>query len=184
MERVKMGKLTLAILGGGILMLVIVLALLWSSFAPQPVQPARNVSLADDDLTATACAVSTLPVMMWEIFGTPTPTITPEGFEATAVPFEGDVARGEELFFGRAQCTACHHVEDELLVVGPSLMGIASRAGSRRPDMDAVTYLRAVIRDPANVTPSTIPGIMPRTYSELFTTWQIDDIVAYLLTLE
>lgn len=162
-----------------------------------------TAALAPADLTATAwCSVATSQagsyVMIWDIFGTPTPTPTRAAAALPAAQPQptqtgqperpqsaGDPARGKAIFHGIGTCNACHLTGDDATLVGPSLRGIASRAGGRKPGQSAETYLRAVILNPdENVVPGTTPGIMPRTFGKLLTAQQLDDLVAYLMTLQ
>ncbi len=105
----------------------------------------------------------------------------------------GDPVAGEELFNrtqqivpGAPNCQSCHVVQaDAVPVVGPSLYGIATVAGTRVPGQSAEEYLRLAIVDPNDyVIEGYQPGIMVRTYGMLLTEQQINDLVAYMLTLE
>lgn len=105
----------------------------------------------------------------------------------------GDPVAGEELFQrtqqivpGAPTCQSCHVVQaDAVPVIGPSLYGIATVAGTRVPGQSAEEYLRIAIVDPNDyVLEGYQPGIMVRTYGMLLTEQQINDLVAYMLTLE
>lgn len=105
----------------------------------------------------------------------------------------GDPVAGEELFKrtqqivpGAPNCQSCHVVQaDAVPVVGPSLYGIATVAGTRVPGQSAEEYLRIALVDPNDyVLEGYQPGIMVRTYGILLTEQQINDLVAYMLTLE
>jgi hypothetical protein len=131
----------------------------------------------------------------------PTPTRTP------------DIANGELLFNNHINddtsiptCVSCHPVvpttdEELALIQGPSMVahgnepGIAIRARERVPGQTPAEYLRISILDPnAYLVPnSSIPdkgpyaimgvSIMFQGYAEVLTTDQVNDLVAYLLTL-
>lgn len=142
--------------------------------------------LAQISMTATALCEDGIPEpAAYLVFGSPTPPPTPVGgYTPSPTPLPGDADRGHVLFTGEAACAACHSTGDNTWTVGPSLMGIASRAGQRRANTSAQDYLRAVIRSPdENISPSVMPGLMPRTYAATLTEAQIEDIVAYLMTL-
>lgn len=104
----------------------------------------------------------------------------------------GSVQTGEELFqrtqqiAGAPTCRTCHVVTaDERPVVGPSLHSIASVATSRVPGLSAEDYLRQSIMAPDDyIVEGYQPGIMPWTYEQTLTQEQIDQLVAYLMTLE
>ncbi len=140
-------------------------------------------------LTATALCIQATDsgefVALWYVFGSPTPP--PNAPTATPLQLEvpvGDVARGEKLFHGEANCGTCHLVDSEEVFVGPSLKTIANRAAYKRPGMDAVTYLYNVILNPdETIIPLTKPGIMPRTFKAKLTDEQIADVIAYMLTV-
>lgn len=151
-----------------------------------PAAPASTAALSGTDLTATAlCIVSTdaaRGVIAYALFGTPTPR--PDSTATPTLP-PGDAARGEAVFNGAGSCNVCHSVSDDTTWVGPSLRLVAQRAPYRRPEMSAEDYLRAVILRPdETINPLTKPGIMPRTYEQNLTPEQINDLVAYLMTLD
>lgn len=93
-------------------------------------------------------------------------------------------ARGE-YWFKRppAICATCHALEPDIVIVGPSLAGIASRAASRVPGMDAETYLRDSILDPGAFVVPGFPDAMQRNLGDKLSAAQINDILAFLLTL-
>lgn len=148
--------------------------------------------LSAKDMTATLCAVQTAQgkeyVMLYELFETPTfsaaqaaiATVTPIPTGVSA----GDAQRGKDVFYGIAACDACHRVEDDLLVVGPSLLGINQRAKQRVIGLTGPEYLRAsILRPDEYLVEGSLPGIMPFSYEQTLKTEQIDDLIAYLLTL-
>lgn len=104
----------------------------------------------------------------------------------------GDPAAGKDLFHntqemtGAPTCSTCHPVEPgQPDIDGPNLSSVALRAGQRVPDQSAEAYLRESIVDPyAYVLPGYQSGIMIRNYEEYLSPQQIDDLVAYLMTLE
>jgi mono/diheme cytochrome c family protein len=108
----------------------------------------------------------------------------------------GDATAGEELFHhtlrvtgGRApKCIACHAVDDaEMENVGPGLLGIASTAANRVPDQTAEQYLCESILYPREYIVEGYPEdiiLMPVTYSTVLTQQQVNDLVAYMMTLE
>lgn len=107
----------------------------------------------------------------------------------------GDAQAGEQLYnqtsIGSAPgCITCHAVEptDNPLQpspVGPSHYGLAGRAGDYVEDLSAEEYLRQSIVEPdAHVVEGFTAGVMYQNYGEDLTEQQIDDLVAYLMTLE
>ncbi len=105
----------------------------------------------------------------------------------------GNPVIGEQLFQQTQQfvpnaptCETCHVIEAGAEpIVGPNLHGIASVAGTRVPGQSAEEYLRMSIVAPNDyIVEGYQPGIMARTYDTLLTEAQINDLVAYMLTLE
>jgi mono/diheme cytochrome c family protein len=108
----------------------------------------------------------------------------------------GDPAAGEEIFYqtlqvsgGRAPtCVSCHNPETNAQeMVGPGLQGIGDLAPNRVPDQSAEEYLCTSIVAPQQ---HIVPGypddiiLMPVTYGDTLTQEQVNDLVAYLLTLD
>jgi mono/diheme cytochrome c family protein len=109
----------------------------------------------------------------------------------------GDPAAGEELYqmatiadTGAPGCTTCHSVEptDDPLQpspVGPSHYGLANRAGDYVEGMSAEEYIReSIVAPDEHIVEGYQPGVMYQNYEEDLTSEQIDNLVAYLLTLE
>jgi nitric oxide reductase subunit C len=109
------------------------------------------------------------------------------------------VERGESLFRSPdLACQACHSTRPGVTLAGPSMAGISSRAAATvdAPEYagsanDAEGYIRESIVTPsAHLVPganfSTGPGgvsLMPADYGSRLEAEQIEDVVAYLLTL-
>lgn len=100
----------------------------------------------------------------------------------------GNPAEGELIFNAwhadAPACSTCHLVEGNQTLVGPSLANIATRAGNQVNGVDTVDYIRQSIIDPdAYVVDGGATSIMYQHFGERLTTEQIDNLVAYLLTL-
>ena len=101
-----------------------------------------------------------------------------------------DVSVGEELFASpvigmQAGCVTCHSLTPDTRIVGPSMAGIASRAGSTVAGQSAEAYIRESILNPDAYVVDDFPtGTMPQVWGEELSNEQLDQIVAYLLTLE
>ena len=93
-------------------------------------------------------------------------------------------------------CSACHSIAPGVNIVGPSLAGIPAIAAARikSPDYkgtakDAAAYIRESILDPNAFVlagPTYAAGgrsLMPNDYGQTLKPEQVDQIVAYLLTL-
>ena len=100
------------------------------------------------------------------------------------------IAAGEELFSqpvlaNQTGCKSCHSLDEGVSIVGPSLAMMGSRAGSTVADQSAEDYLRQSIVDPdAHLVEGYSPGIMPSRYDENLSADEIDNLVAYLLSLK
>lgn len=115
---------------------------------------------------------------------------TPESGDAEPTPV-GNVANGETMFSqptigdGNAPgCITCHSLEPDVVIVGPSQAGLATRAETRVPGQTAEAYIRNSIINPDEyVVEGFAPGLMYQHYGTDLTEDQIDDLVAYALTL-
>jgi nitric oxide reductase subunit C len=114
-----------------------------------------------------------------------------EGHAAAAGPAE----RGRATFEGKGACASCHSLSEGATLVGPSLAGIASRAGPRVQEPEytgaarsAEEYLRESVLEPnAYVVAGErygAPGasLMPSHYASLLAPSELDDLVAFLAT--
>ncbi len=94
---------------------------------------------------------------------------------------------GQELFSmkalgSEAGCVTCHSLTPDYVIVGPSLAGLADRAGQRIPGVAAEEYLRSSILDPNQfVLPGFAKDQMPTTFGELLTDEQLGALVNYVL---
>jgi nitric oxide reductase subunit C len=107
-----------------------------------------------------------------------------------------DVARTEELtptqsegktLFGGppGNCATCHALDGATQLVGPSLAGIARRAASRMPELDARQYLElSIIKPGAYVVDGFSDGVMPPSIAKQLTSDELGSLVDFLLTLE
>ncbi len=119
--------------------------------------------------------------------------------QAPAATTGGNAANGQALFSqsvlaGNAGCTTCHSLEPGKALVGPSMAGIGARAAAAVPGQSAEEYLHQSIVDTnaflakgcnaANPEAQCVAGIMPQDWPQKLTEQEIDDLVAYLLTLK
>jgi cytochrome c551/c552 len=101
-----------------------------------------------------------------------------------------DVAAGDQLFHQtvigtNAGCVTCHSTEKGVTIVGPSLAEIATTAATAEPGMTAEAFIKESIVDPNKVvTQGFNANIMPQNWSQVLTEQQIDQLVAYLMTLK
>lgn len=102
----------------------------------------------------------------------------------------GDAEEGKTLFEqtiieGQPGCVTCHSREPGVVLVGPSLANIGNEAAQMVPDMSAEEYLRQSILEPdAYVVEGFPSGTMPKVWGDVLSEQQVDQLVAYLLTLK
>lgn len=100
------------------------------------------------------------------------------------------VDAGEQLFkqstIGTtAGCKTCHSLEPGAVIIGPSLAGIATRAGNMVSGVSAEYYLRQSILEPDAYLVEGYPAsVMPKVWGEQLSEEQVNGLVEYLLTLE
>lgn len=112
----------------------------------------------------------------------------PTSAEPTPV---GNAANGETLFTepvigenNAPGCITCHSLEPDVVIVGPSQAGLAIRAETRVPGQTAEEYIRNSIVNPNDyIVDGFAEGLMYQNYATDLTPEQIDDLVAYTLTL-
>lgn len=119
---------------------------------------------------------------------TPQPTVAP-----------GDASRGAALFQqtligvkNAPGCINCHSLAPGAILVGPALAGVGTRAAMiiKRADytgqaQDAAAYFRESIVTPnAYVEAGFQPNVMRATYGQDLSPQEVEDLVAYLLTLK
>jgi cytochrome c2 len=113
---------------------------------------------------------------------------------AAAKRATGDLVSGEKIFHGETPiaggkvpaCTMCHAVEaGGEATIGTNLSNIGYRAAAIAPGQSAEEYLRTSILDPdAYLAGGFQEGIMYREYRQALTPQQIEDLIAYMLTLK
>jgi mono/diheme cytochrome c family protein len=103
----------------------------------------------------------------------------------------GDIAAGEELFEepvaempDSVSCTSCHSLDGKDSPWAPGLAGISAVAADRVGGMSAVDYLGQSIVDPSAFR---VDGewrfAMPLRYSDALSEEQINNLIAFMLTL-
>lgn len=101
----------------------------------------------------------------------------------------GDAERGAQLFAQGQEdtppCSTCHRVTSGQVgfSIGPNLAGIGEHAGTRFAGLSAEEYLRQSILEPERYIVSGYRDIMYPDYSTHLTEQNIQDLIAYLLTL-
>jgi cytochrome c len=108
----------------------------------------------------------------------------------------GNADRGKALFSAPVEsprgeiqpCSACHAVvegQKSRTGLGTNFHDLGARAGGMVPGQSAEQYLRTAIVDPdAYLAGNFQDGLMSRDYGKLLSPQQIEDLVAYMLTLQ
>jgi nitric oxide reductase subunit C len=110
--------------------------------------------------------------------------------QGTQSDSRGDPEAGKTLFQqgpGREApaCSSCHSTEVGKVIIGPSLAGVASRAAERKSGISADDYLRESILDPnAYIVEGFRKGVMYQKFGDVLTDEDLDNLIAYLLTLK
>jgi len=90
--------------------------------------------------------------------------------------------RGERVF--KRDCATCHSTKSGVNLVGPSMAGIASRAGTREEGMDSRGYIQLSIIKPSEYVVDGFVDQMPTTFGSSLTEEELENVIAYLMTLE
>jgi cytochrome c553 len=143
-----------------------------------------------------------IPVSPTRSFATATPKVVATATQAAAAGGAGgDPVKGQALFangFGDPAvpaCSTCHTVDTEEIKVGPSQKGVATHAipHAQATGQDLPTYFHTSIVSPnAFLVPNqeghtfAVGGtsLMFQDYAKHLTDQQINDLIAYLLTLK
>lgn len=137
-------------------------------------------------LTACTPSETANSAELMEAIVTEEATMTP-----SPVPTVDDTptGRGEVLFnttVGGFACSTCHYATSRRLI-GPGLAEIAERFETYGIEGTVEDYLLVSILNPrefiAQGEPPYPENIMPINYAELFTEEEIQDIIAYILSL-
>lgn len=105
--------------------------------------------------------------------------------DSEAVASDDPVERGRALFSrAPALCSTCHSLEPDIVVVGPSLNGIATRAETRVPGQSAEEYIRNSIVRPGDFIVSGFPNAMAQNLASQLSSQDISDIIAFLMTMD
>jgi mono/diheme cytochrome c family protein len=88
-----------------------------------------------------------------------------------------------QAVFG-VRCAQCHALSQDTVVIGPSLVGIANRAGSRMEGFDAPAYIEHSILFPKDYLVDGFPDTMPTNFAKELTSEELEAVVAFLMTLK
>lgn len=91
-----------------------------------------------------------------------------------------DVARGQRIF--TEHCVACHSLSPDVVIVGPSLAGVATRAASS--GLEPRDFLRQSILQPQAIITEGFSNLMPPDFEQKLADADLEALLSYLLTLE
>lgn len=92
------------------------------------------------------------------------------------------ILAGRQVFI--THCGACHSSNPGTVIVGPSLAGIATAGGDRIDGLDARTYVYSSIMQPSDYVVGGYEDLMPKDLAKKLTGEELDNVVAYVLSLE
>lgn len=98
------------------------------------------------------------------------PTLTNEESAGLAVYFKN--------------CASCHANKTNIVIVGPSLAGIATRSQSLDQSMDVQQFIEQSILKPDAILTDGFDDLMPKTFGKNLTSEEFNLLVTYLLSLK
>ncbi|MBZ0286921.1 MAG: PQQ-dependent sugar dehydrogenase, partial [Anaerolineae bacterium] len=118
---------------------------------------------------------------------TPSAEVTPE---AAIIGFNSNlIARGEDIFKNGVSpappCITCHFLDNTANATGPSLYGLADRAGTRVAGLSAEEYVRQSILHPNDyIVEGFSANFMYQNYAADLSDEDVNALIAYVLTLK
>lgn len=89
---------------------------------------------------------------------------------------------GQSIY--KLRCAQCHALTPDTIVIGPSLAGIASRAGTRMEGYTAEEYIETSILNPQKYVVDGFKPTMPTNFAKELTSEELNAVIAYLMTLK
>ena len=95
---------------------------------------------------------------------------------------DSEVVRGRQLF--AEHCVACHSLNPEVVIVGPSLAGVATRVATSSGGQETREVLRRSILSPQDEITDGFENLMPPDFEQKLNEADLEALLSYLLTLE
>jgi len=89
---------------------------------------------------------------------------------------------GQAVF--NLRCAQCHALVPDTIVIGPSLAGIATRAGTRIEGYTAEEYIEDSILHPKDYVVEGFTDTMPTNFGKDLTSEELNGVIAFLMTLK
>ncbi len=160
-----------------------------TEMAPTATATLTSTPVPSATFTPTAAPVTATPVPPTATVAPPTSTPAMAAGDPLVYVGPGDPANGAVLYAElKAEvnfaCQTCHLPNSEQMLIGPGLLNVAEWAAENITDKTPQEYLHESIVNPGAYVVSGYPdNLMPRTYGELFSEQEIEDLVAYLMSL-
>lgn len=84
----------------------------------------------------------------------------------------------------KARCATCHALQLGTVIIGPSLVGIATYAETRVPGYSARDYIELSILRPSEYVVEGFDDQMPKNFGAELTSEDLEAVTAFLLTLK
>lgn len=132
--------------------------------------------LRDDQIRAVAAFIVNFQEWAEDPAAVPTPLV--------AVDVNDPVALGRVAFV-QYGCIGCHAINGlSTATTGPALDGVATRAEEREGYESAEDYIRTSILSPSDfVVEGFNDGVMPQNFADLISDTDLENLLAFLLTL-
>lgn len=171
-----------------------------ASTAEQETASAPTATTVPPTATSVPSTATSVPATATSIPPTAAPTEAPTNAPPTAAPAAaagdisysgtGDPKKGDELFHTMRNevgfaCSTCHNTDKPDRLIGPGLLNVAQWAKDNIKDQTPQDYIHtSIIHPSAYVVPDYPDGLMPQVYEQIFTPDQIEDLVAYVMSLK
>lgn len=100
---------------------------------------------------------------------------------AAEISIMTELEQGRQIFGQR--CASCHSLEPDTIIVGPSLWDIGTTAASRVPGTEPAEYIRTSIIAPSELVVEGFQDVMQKNFGNVLSSAEIDDLVAFLLSI-